>query len=100
MGYYTSYSLEVIEGDDLKTDYEEEIGKEFDYGNPFDDSCKWYEHERDMRSFSKKHPNTLFKLIGDGEENGDQWHEYYQNGKMQRCEAVVIFPEFDPTKLL
>lgn len=99
MGYYTSHTLEIIEGDDYTTDYKEEIGKESGYGNPFGESCKWYDHEKDMRSFSKKHPKTIFKLSGEGEEAGDIWHEYYLNGKMQRTKAKIVFEKYDPSKL-
>jgi hypothetical protein len=38
-------------------------------------------------------------LIGYGEEQGDMWHEYYLNGKMQRVNAEIIFADFDKTKL-
>lgn len=99
MGYYTSHRLEIIEGNDYVTDYENEIGEDSGYGNPFGEECKWYDHEDHMRKYSKKHPKTLFKLIGDGEENGDLWHEYYLNGKMQRVKAKIIFDEYDASKL-
>lgn len=99
MGYYTSHKLEIIEGNDYVTDYEKEIGEVSGYRNPFDDSCKWYEHEKDMRAYSKKHPKTLFKLSGDGEKNGDLWHEYYLNGKMQRVKAEIVFANYDASKL-
>jgi hypothetical protein len=99
MGYYTSHKLEIVKGNDEFTDYEEEISKISGYNNPFDDSCKWYDHEKHMREYSKNHPNTLFKLIGDGEENGDMWHEYYLNGKMQRAKAEIVFADFDEAKL-
>lgn len=52
-----------------------------------------------MRAYSKKHPKTLFKLNGVGEDEGDMWVEYYLNGKMQRGVAEISFPEFDESKL-
>ena len=61
--------------------------------------CKWYDHEEDMRSFSEKYPTILFELEGEGEENGDHWFEYYLNGKMQRCKAIITFEPYDVTKL-
>ena len=99
MGYYTRHELEIISGDDYITDYKKEIGEISGYGNCLYDSIKWYEHEKDMRKYSKNHPNTLFKLIGEGEESGDLWHEYYLNGKMQRVKAQIIFEDFDSKKL-
>lgn len=99
MGYYTRHELEIISGDDYITDYKKEISELADCGNCFDDSIKWYQHEDDMRKYSKNHPNTLFKLIGEGEESCDLWHEYYLNGKMQRVKAQIIFDNFDESKL-
>ena len=63
------------------------------------ESCGWYEHEKDMRSFSKKHPKAIFILSGEGKESGDIWKEYYKNGKMQRSKAVITFEEFNPKNL-
>ena len=53
------------------------------------DSCKWYGHEDDMRKLSKRFPDYLFVLEGEGEEAG----------KMQECRAEIIFPVYDPEKL-
>lgn len=99
MGYNTSHKLEIIEGNDFVTNYEKEISEISGYRNCFDDSIKWYDHKDNMCDYSKKHPNTLFKLIGEGEVNGDLWHEYYLNGKVQVCKAVITYPPFDPSQL-
>ncbi len=63
------------------------------------DSCKWYEHEKDVRELSAQFPTLFITLRGDGEEQGDQWIEYYKAGKMQRVEAKITFAPFDPKKL-
>jgi len=99
MGYYTKHELEIIEGNDNVTDYEHEIGEVNGYGDPFGEECKWYQHEKDMREYSQRHPKTLFKLSGVGEEAGDIWVEYYLNGKMQRIPAKIVFDDYDPEKL-
>jgi hypothetical protein len=99
MGYYTYYKLEIVSGNDSTTDYEKEIGELSGYRNCFEESIKWYEHEKDMRQYSLKHPNTLFKLSGEGEESGDLWQEYYLNGKMQLVTAQIVFDDFDESKL-
>jgi hypothetical protein len=63
------------------------------------ESCKWYDHEKEMRAFSKQFPNVLFTLEGQGEEAGDLWQKYFLNGKMQTAKAVISFEMFDPAKL-
>ena len=100
MGYYTEYDLEVINGDNT-VDYKDEIGKASQYGSGdiFGEELKWYNHEEDMIAFSKKHPTVTFKLMGDGEESGDTWIQYFKNGKSQRCGAIITYPDFDEDKL-
>lgn len=99
MGYYTRHKLEIVSGNDFTTDYESEITAMTDYSDCFDDEIKWYDHEEVMREFSRKHPKVVFKLIGEGEEKGDLWHEYYLNGSMQRCYGQITFDPFDEDKL-
>lgn len=96
MGYYTGYKLTTSEEYDL---HYKQIGIESGYSNPFEDTIKWYEHESDMRSYSKKYPDVLFTLNGEGEESGDIWIEYYKNGLMQRTKAKLMFDKFYPSKL-
>ena len=99
MGYYTRHKLEIIEGNDNFTDYEKEISDSAGYSLCFEEEIKWYDHEDVMRIYSLKHPGTVFKLIGEGEENGDIWHEYYKNGLMQRCKAEIIIEPFNENLL-
>lgn len=63
------------------------------------ESCKWYDHEVQLKAFSKKHPEVLFKLKGEGEESGNLWIKYFKNGKMQVAEAKIIFEEYNESKL-
>jgi hypothetical protein len=60
---------------------------------------KWYEHEEDLRSHSSKFPHLLFTLNGEGEESGDIWVKYFQDGKMQTEKAELRLGEFHPEKL-
>jgi len=104
MGYYTRHELEIVEGDngiisELR-DFAEEANYALEENGDAGESCKWYDHEIDMRNFSALHPDALFKLNGEGEEAGDIWIEYYQNGKMQRCKAKITYDEFDCEKLV
>jgi len=99
MGYYTRHELEIVQGDNNETDYQEEISELADYGYLFDNECKWYEHEKDMREYSKKYPETVFALKGEGEESGDIWTEYYKDGKMQRAKAKIVVDDYNESLL-
>lgn len=126
MGYYTRYELEVKEGnsylmakkmleecdssdrfyaferalEDFVEDLDEKSGNGFILSLVSGDEVKWYEHEEDMKFLSKQYPDILFKLHGEGEENGDIWDKYFMNGKMQHCHAVMSIPPFDKSKLI
>lgn len=107
MGYYTAYSLgtykshkdisEVL-GNLPDGDFEDLRYAVDEYGE-VGQSCKWYEHDKDMRRLSLMYPDTVFELCGEGEEQGDSWKAYYKNGKAQRCEAQITYPPFDESKL-
>jgi len=97
MGYYTSFELSVLSGD-RTTDHEEKISEIIDF-NPFEENCKWYEYDTDMKSYSQKYPNTVFELFGEGEESGDVWKAYYKDGKMFKTTATLVFEEFTEDKL-
>ena len=62
-------------------------------------SCKWYEHQTDLALFSKKYPDLLFILRGEGEEPGDLWVFFAKNGKAYKDKAKIVFEEFDAKKL-
>lgn len=98
MGYYTNYELETVSGADYETDYEQEVTDQVGY-RPFECETKWYSFEKDMREVSKKHPNVLLKLSGEGEENGDLWEAYFLNGKMQMCKAKIEYDAFNENLL-
>ncbi|EKT4500965.1 hypothetical protein JE943_000947 [Flavobacterium psychrophilum] len=91
MGYYTRHKLTIIDGED-NINYEQEIADSTtDYSSLFDDSIKWYDCEKDMKEYSKNHPNVVFCINGEGEESGDIWKAYFQNGKMFKTEAKLMF---------
>ena len=99
MGYYTRYELEIVSGNDGSTNYELEISNTTNYDYLFGDSIKWYDHEEDMKKYSIGHPNVLFRLTGEGEDSGDIWMAYYQNGKMFKTKAKLVFENFSIEKL-
>ena len=100
MGYQTSYSLkaelfiggrkaELVDDSPLQEVIKElrDTNGNAEYALDIDgetgETCKWYEHEAELKSFSAKHPNVLFTLHGEGEETGDIWDKYFLNGKCQ-----------------
>lgn len=52
-----------------------------------------------MRELSKLFPTALFKLHGEGEENGDIWDKYFKDGKMQECYVKMMIEDYDESKL-
>jgi len=99
MGYYTTFKLEIIEGNDNVTDYAKEIGECSGYGHLFDDQHKWYDCEDDMKKISLNHPNTVFKISGEGEESGDIWSRYFKNGKCQYVKAQIVVGQYNENNL-
>jgi hypothetical protein len=67
--------------------------------DPFVKSCKWYNHEVDMRIISKEYPDVVFELHGEGEQAGDMWIKYFKNGLCQVANAIISFDKYDATKL-
>lgn len=104
MGYYTSHTLstdsvdnyEIIEH--LRSENDEAAYNIEADGQP-NENGKWYYHEEHLREFSKKYPDVLFTLNGEGEESGDIWVEYYKNGLMQKSIAIITFDPFNESKL-
>lgn len=107
MGYLTSYSLGTHNSyKDISEILADIPDGEFEYlryavdeYGDMGQSCKWYEHDNDMKRLSLLHPDVIFELCGEGEEQGDSWKAYYKNGKTQRCKAKITYPPFDENKL-
>ena len=116
MGYSTVYTLEYKPAGRgiLSKDHEKEllaaatvcVMHDEDYW-PLEETlkhksgyrCKWYEHQKHMKHFSKQFPTTLFTLSGEGEEPGDLWKKYFLNGKIQVANAKITYDKFDARKL-
>ena len=103
MGYNTAYKLSVDEGKEHLIPKLREVVEEADYAldeeGGTESTCKWYDHENDLKGFSKICAGTLFTLHGEGEESGDIWVKYFKDGKMQECPARITFDEYDESKL-
>jgi hypothetical protein len=75
----------------------DDIGYAINADGSTEESCKWYEHDKDMVAMSLEFPGVIFKLHGEGEESGDIWDSYYLNGKTQTHKAKVMIDEVDPS---
>lgn len=111
MGYYTRHEMELVPyGEELNKNDAINIARDlneisgytwhaYDNGIEVDDEMKWYDHDKDMIKLSLMYPDILFKLEGEGEEQGDHWKNYYMNGKVQKTRAQITFEDFDPNKM-
>ena len=61
---------------------------------------RWYDPTEKMREVSARYPGVVFTLHGDGDDSGDLWVEYHQDGKVQaEAQPEWTPPPFDPDKL-
>lgn len=107
MGYQTKFSLELQNLQDIEfatimadlfAHVQDAMYALENDGSAYD-AVSWYDHVQDMQLFSRRWSHVIFALKGKGEENGDLWHKYFQNGKVQICNAIITFDSFDPEKL-
>lgn len=107
MSYYSYYTFSVMNG---TAEDDERITAELRAENENAQLCMtedgypeshitWYEHEEDLKEFSKKYPDLVLHLSVEGEEQGDMSQKYFKNGKMQICRAEINFPDYDENKL-
>lgn len=98
MGYYTDYNLTIHEDGKQYVDIEDAMNRIRSiskYSSLFNESCKWYDHESDMKKLSVEYPDTVFRLEGKGEDNEDIWVKYFKNGKMQGGKVTIVYPVYD-----
>jgi hypothetical protein len=99
MGYLTNHGFSCDDPEN-KDKYTFELGELSGYDDElFGDAVKWYECEEHMREFSERYPNVLFTISGYGEDPGDIWKLHAKNGKLQKCEAVIVIPPYDPERM-
>lgn len=117
MGYYTNYALQAYPYDMLRRkpkdiELPDSVCKAIEAEIEKMDLCgdgnivggyyceaKWYDYERDMCLLSRKFPDVLFVLHGEGADSDDLWDAYFQDGKVQRCPARIIYDEFSSDRL-
>jgi len=102
MGYYTNFQLDftpsISDEDRFLGDLKEFTG--YNWRNDFElYDVKWYSWINDMTELSKKYPDHLFQLDGQGEESGDIWRAFFKGGKSQVSKARIVFDEFNEAAL-
>lgn len=100
MGYYTWYTLDILEDPDNQEDefYEkldEKIGRVCLFKDLGGIEAKWYNWESDMKELSKKFPKMLFLLEGDGEEPLNIWKCHFCNGISYYRQIQTYWEPFD-----
>ena len=103
MGYYTDYKITIINKYKTRkylnkllyvvnqiTNYNFQI-ENFAIIN----NCKWYEHNKDMRTISSILPKLKIKIEGKGEEEGDEWIKIFQNGLELDPNHLDFFSDLD-----
>ena len=114
MGYYTYYTLHIKEAsradveniwvyaNDECPDFPHIFGKEVPKSNMIDSESpyQWSGFLDDMVKISEAFPHVLFVLHGEGDSPEDLWNAYFQIGKYQMCRAEIIYPEYDPSKMI
>ena len=95
MGYYTKFDLSILNDNNYLLDEILENNKDLQYC--LDEECKWYEHRDDMIKISLNHKDKIFRLEGNGEEDGDLWVEFYKNGEWRyfKSEIVITHKEYN-----
>lgn len=96
MGYETYYELTTIPEDDLEK-HQREISNNIKYHDLFDGENRvWSCHEKTMRDHSQNYPQIVFRLHGEGGENGDIWVKWFKDGKMQKWKLTWEEPNDPP----
>ena len=100
MGYYTNYNLRINENTDLTCrELDKLTGYTWDKINRksfcIEEPAKWYESHENMIELCKKEKfkDVLFELHCKGEE-GEEYKQFYKNGKHALIEPIITWPEF------
>lgn len=98
MGYQTYYTLSLDPQNEKKLAEiieTEELLDIFDHEGNATDWYKWYEYRSDMITVSRRHPDLIFCLRGEGEDREDNWMEYYHDGKFKHLQPELRWPSFE-----
>ena len=94
MGYNTKFE---VNPENLRWEINDHLG--WNAINDSVDGVKWYDWNKDMKSFSLSHPDMVIELTGVGEEHPDIWKAYFKNGKSYKEMAKIVYSAFDEGKM-
>lgn len=101
MGYYTRYTLSIAPPpampDRAVLDEQTDYGTLQDHIDQLSEGIKWYHHEQDMLAISKRWPAYVFVLDGIGEEKGDVWRKFFQDGRFETVKQHAWVPPEKPS---
>ncbi len=107
MAYLTSFELGcfncetadwLLDDGKYRTEIAELAG--YDPDELWDEMVNWFSCCENMQEYSKRYPDMLFVIYGDGEYGDDIWVHYHKNGKVQQEEGKIVYPDFDESKLI
>jgi len=103
MGYTTFFTIEFSSQEDKIKKYSNKLlktDKKNFYWND-DNYAEWYSYEEDISRVSKKFPDTLITVYGQGEkydadaECFDIWVQYFKGGMATEVHQAKIKIEYD-----
>lgn len=110
MWYYTRHKLTIDDVPKSKEKTNQEIYEEikeddnmwycFDWLDSLWEKVKGYNLEENMKEYSKKYPNKIFRIYWEWEENWDMWEEVFINGKSKREVAEIQIKKIDISELI
>ena len=95
MGYYTYFTLDVTPDTPEQLPALFEQITDYSFSNIGNDSIKWYDVDSNMCDISRRFPNHIFTLHGNGKDFDDKWQAVYVNGQFSKVYAELIFPTID-----
>ena len=98
MGYYTDFDFSDNSQEVIEAIYEISDYRHHGVGGKIN-AAKWYDHKEHCLEVSKKFPDQVITVYGEGEESGDIWKAYYKNGKSFQADAIITFEDFNESKL-
>ena len=94
----TVYSLTKIKGKSEDFDALNEDLRELGIDLDSDCNLKWYDHETDLENLTKKYPDLVIELEGDGEDVGDYWKKRFKNGICEYYPHYRLTTDAEETK--